>query len=119
MSGVEHRADGQSQSTNPRARPLRRTDLVAHLREHFAARGVELTRADAVEFFDELFRLCVQQLVDTGEFSLPRLVQFTMKERVAYTARNPSTGEAIEIPASLVVRVRPAGQLRKLMRVPR
>ena len=108
----------QSQSMNPRARPLRRTDLVAHLRKHLAARGVELTRADASEFFDELYRVCVQQLVDTGEFRLPRLVRFTMQERAAYTATNPSTGEPVELPASLVVRARPAEQLRKLMRVP-
>ena len=109
----------QSQSTNPRGRPLRRTDLVAHLREHFAARGVELTRADAVEILDELFRVCVQQLVDIGEFRLPRLARFTMQERGAYTTRIPSTGEAIDVPASFVVKARPAEQLRKLMRVPK
>ena len=82
-----------------RLRRLRRTDLMAHFVEHFAARGLTLRRADAREFLEELHRLCVQQLKDTGEFTLPRMAKFVVRQRPARTGRNPRTGEALRIEA--------------------
>ena len=95
-----------------RPRRLRRTDLMAHFVEHFAARGLRLRRADAREFLEELHRLCVQQLKDTGEFTLPRMAKFVVRQRRARTGRNPGTGEAIRIEAKKAVGVRVAKQLK-------
>ena len=93
-------------------RHLRKTDLMAHFVEHFAARGVTLRRADAREFLEELHRLCAQQLKDTGEFTLPRMATFVLRQRPARTGRNPRTGEAIQIKAREAVTVRVARQLK-------
>ena len=96
----------------PTARRMRKTDLMAHFIEHFSLRGVTLRRADAREFFEELHRLCVQQLKDTGEFTLPRLARFLLRRRAERAGRNPRTGESIRIRAGQVVTTRVARQLR-------
>lgn len=93
-------------------RRMRATDLVAHFIEHFAALDIKLKRADARAFFEELQRVCVQQLRDTGEFTLPRMAKFVLRERKARTGRNPRTGEEVQIAAGPVVRARVAKQLR-------
>ncbi len=95
-----------------KVRRMRTTDLVAHFIEHFSHLDVKLRRADAREFFDELHRLCVQQLNDTGEFTLPRIARFVLRERGARIARNPRTGAAVEVPAGRSVGARIAKQLK-------
>lgn len=85
---------------------------MAHFIEHFAARGIRLRRADAREFLEELHRLCVQQLKDTGEFTLPRMAKFVLRPRAARTGRNPRAGEAIQLKAGEAVTARVAQQLK-------
>ncbi len=87
------------QVDRPKVRRMGKTDVMAHLVEHFAARSLTLGRADAREFLEELHRLCVQQLKDTGEFTLPCMAKFVMRQRPARNGRNPATGEAIRIEA--------------------
>ena len=96
----------------PKVRRMGKTDVMAHFVEHFAARGLTLGRADAREFLEELHRLCVQQLKDTGEFTLPHMAKFVLRQRPARDGRNPATGEAIRIEARKVVTVRVATQLK-------
>ena len=57
------------------ARKMSKTELFAHFVEHFAAVNISLKRADAREFFEELQRLCEQQLQDCGEFTLPGIAK--------------------------------------------
>ena len=93
-------------------RPMRKTDLMAHFIEHFSSRGVILQRADAREFLEELHRVCVRQLKDTGEFTVPRIAKFVLRHRAARTGRNPRTGATIRIDAGPAVTARVARQLR-------
>ena len=87
-------------------------DRDAHFVEHFGAVNNSLKRADAREFFEELQRLCGQQLQDCGEFTLPGIAKLVLQKREARTGRNPATGEAIEIPSKQVVKARIAKQLK-------
>ena len=93
-------------------RRMRKTDLMMHFIEHFSSLGLTLRRSDAREFFDELHRVCVRQLKDTGEFTLPRIAKFLLRQRAARTGRNPRTGESVRIRAGLAVTVRVARQLK-------
>ena len=93
-------------------RQMRKTDLIAYFIEHFAARGVMLRRADAREFLEELQRLCVRQLKDTGEFTLPSMAKFVVRQRAARTTRNPRTGDPIQLEARKAVTARVARQLK-------
>ena len=40
---------------------------------------------------------------------------FTAQKKPARTGRNPRTGETIEIPASVAVKFKPAGELKKAL----
>ena len=96
------------------ARKMGKTELFAHFVEHFAAVDISLKRADADarEFFEELQRVCEQQLQDCGEFTLPGIAKLVLQKREARTGRNPATGQAIEIPPKQVVKARIAKQLK-------
>ncbi len=94
------------------ARKMGKTELFAYFVDQMAAREVSLKRADVREFFDELQRLCEQQLQESGEFTLPGIAKFVLQKREARTGRNPATGEAIQIPAKQVVKARITKQLK-------
>ena len=98
-------------------RPMRKTDLMAHFIEHFSSRGVALRRADAREFLEELHRVCVRQLKDTGEFTVPRIAKFILRQRAARAGRNPRTGAPIRIAAGQAVTARVARQLKDAFQV--
>ena len=91
---------------------MRKTDLLAHYVEHFAAFDIGFTRAHAREFLDELQRVCQEQLLETGEFTLPGIATLVLRKRGARSGRNPATGETIMISARSVVRTRIAKQLK-------
>ena len=91
---------------------MRKTDLLAHYVEHFAAFDIGFTRAHAREFLDELQRVCQEQLLETGEFTLPGIATLVLRKRGARSGRNPATGETITISARSVVRTRIAKQLK-------
>ena len=75
------------------ARKMGKTELFAHFVEHFAAVDISLKRADAREFFEELQRLCEQQLQDCGEFTLPGIAKLVLQKREARTGRNQQPGK--------------------------
>lgn len=49
-------------------------------------------------------------------FFVPNFGSFDTPERAATTKRNPQTGEPISVPARRVVRFRPTGRLKKMVR---
>ena len=85
---------------------------MAHVCDHLRSRGVYLRREDARAIFDELSRLAVEQLAETGRLRMPGLARFAVRERAARTGRNPRTGERVEVPAGQAVTVRVAKQLK-------
>ena len=68
--------------------------------------------ADAREFLEELQRLCVRQLKETDEFTLPSMAEFVVRQRAARTTRNPRTGDPIQLEAREAVTARVARQLK-------
>ena len=57
-------------------------------------------------------RVCQEQLLETGEFTLPGIATLVLRKRGARSGRNPATGETITISARSVVRTRIAKQLK-------
>ncbi len=84
-----------------------KSELFSHFAEKF-----DVKRTQARDFFDELARLCEEELKRTGEFVLPGMVKLVVQKRKARTGRNPATGEAIQIPAKTVVKARIIKQLK-------
>jgi DNA-binding protein HU-beta len=111
-AGVHNRALTPGGASMAAARKMGKTELFVHFVEHMDAFGISLKRADVREFFDELQKICAQELQDSGEFTLPGIAKLVLQKREARMGRNPATGEAIEIPAKQVVKARIAKQIK-------
>jgi DNA-binding protein HU-beta len=70
------------------------------------------TKVQAEEVVDTIIDTIVGTLKKGGEVSIAGLGIFSTKNRAARTARNPRTGEAIQVPAMRVPKFRPAKGLK-------
>ena len=71
-----------------------------------------MTKADAERAVETVISCIVEQLKDGNEVSIAGLGIFSAKMRNARTARNPRTGEPIEVPAMRVPKFRAAKALK-------
>ena len=86
------------------AKPLSKTKVVAHI-----AAKCGTPKKTAAAFFEELFKLAVKECKGgAGKFVIPNLGRAVKAHRKARMGRNPQTGEAIQIKAKTVVRLRPS-----------
>lgn len=74
------------------------------------------TKADAERAVETMLGCIVDTLKDGNEVSIAGLGIFSAKMRNARTARNPRTGEAIEVPAMRVPKFRAAKALKDAVR---
>jgi DNA-binding protein HU-beta len=82
-------------------KPMTKAEVVAHFATKF-----DLPKKTAAAVVEELASLAVAQTRDAGEFTLPGIGKLVKTERKARTGRNPKTGQAIQIPAKTVIKMR-------------
>ena len=70
------------------------------------------TKVQAEEVVDTVIDSVVSTLKKGGEVSIAGLGIFSTKTRAARQARNPRTGESIQVPAMRVPKFRPAKALK-------
>jgi len=70
------------------------------------------TKASAERVVDKIFETITSSLTKGEEVSVAGFGIFSAKERAARTARNPRTGEAIQVPAMRVPKFRAAKALK-------
>lgn len=70
------------------------------------------TKADAERMLDAVLDAVVSTLKKGNEVSIAGLGIFSVKARAARTARNPRTGEAVNVPATRVPKFRAAKALK-------
>jgi DNA-binding protein HU-beta len=70
------------------------------------------TKVAAEQAVDTIIESIVGTLKADGEVSIAGLGIFHTKRRAARTARNPRTGEAIQVPSMRVPKFRPAKALK-------
>lgn len=73
---------------------------------------LDLSKADAERAVETVISSIVDTLKDGNEVSIAGLGIFSAKMRNARTARNPRTGESIEVPAMRVPKFRAAKALK-------
>jgi DNA-binding protein HU-beta len=73
--------------------------------EYFA-RQTGMKRAEMKGLFSELSSLAAAELRSKGEFVLPGFGKLVRSKRKAREGRNPTTGEAIQIPAKTTLKFR-------------
>ncbi len=71
-----------------------------------------LTKKVAHEALDAFRETLVTGLREDGEVMLIGIGKFSVEVRPAHTGRNPSTGEAIDIPAKNKVKFKPGKALK-------
>ena len=74
------------------------------------------TKVAAEQAVDLMISTIVNSLTKGDEVSVAGLGIFSAKQRAARTARNPRTGELIQVPAMRVPKFRPAKALKDAVR---
>ncbi|HKD83700.1 MAG TPA: HU family DNA-binding protein [Terriglobales bacterium] len=82
---------------------MTKTQLVRHMAEKN-----ELNNKQAAAFLDSLAEVAIKETKKSGVFIVPGLGRLVKSNRKARMGRNPQTGEAIKIPAKVVVKFRVA-----------
>ena len=81
-----------------------------------------LTQVPATAFVQRIFDGITETLLSEGRLELRNFGVFEVKERKPRRARNPRTGEAVDVPAKLVATFKPGREMeervRRLERVP-
>ena len=80
---------------------MTKSQIVAHLAEKSG-----IPKKTAAALIEELATLATKQTKSGGQFVVPGLGKALKANRKARMGRNPSTGEAIKIPARTVVKFR-------------
>ena len=93
-----------------------------HINQHaiiskIAKERDDLTRRQVAEVYEAIVDKIEAKLREGVEVELTRFAKFELVDRDAKTARNPQTGEAVEVPAKTVVRVRNRKRLHELTTV--
>lgn len=86
---------------------MNKADIINKVHE-----SLGVTKADAERAVETMLGCIVDTLKDGNEVSIAGLGIFSAKMRNARTARNPRTGEAIEVPAMRVPKFRAAKALK-------
>ncbi len=74
------------------------------------------TKADAERAVEAMIEMIVTTLKEGDEVSIAGLGIFKTKTRAARTARNPRTGESVQVPAMRVPKFQPAKALKEAVR---
>jgi DNA-binding protein HU-beta len=94
-------------------KPMTKAQSVSHFAKKF-----ELSKRNAAAILDEVASLAISETKKAGSFTLPGIGKLVLVKRKARMGRNPSTGEAIKIPAKTVVKMRIAKAAKEAI-VPR
>ena len=78
----------------------------------FVAQSTDNTSKDTEEIVDEFINYVKNSLVQHEDVVIHGFGKFTTKLRDARTARNPQTGETIEVPAKYALTFKPTSTLK-------
>lgn len=81
----------------------------------FVADSTENTVKDTTEIVDTFIDYIRHSLVQHEDVVIHGFGRFDTKLRESRTARNPRTGETIEVPAKYAVTFKPVGALKELV----
>lgn len=78
---------------------MNKSDLV-----DYVSNELNITKTDVLQAINVVLAGIKKGLADTGEVRLENFGTFKVRERAAYSGKNPNTGEVIKVPATKVVR---------------
>ncbi|AUS16118.1 HU family DNA-binding protein [Bacillus velezensis] len=86
---------------------MNKTEFVGEVAEKLG-----VTKKEAAPKVEAVFNVIVETLTKGESIKIPGVGTFEVRERAARKGRNIQTGEEIEIPASKVVKFKPAKALK-------
>lgn len=89
---------------------MTKTDLV-----NFIAEEAGLTKADATRALDAFMGGVTEGLKKEGKVTLTGFCTFAAEKKPAKKGRNPRTGETVEIPARVAVKVKAGSKLKEAL----
>ncbi len=95
-------------------KPLTKAQVITHFADKF-----ELPKKTVTSILEELTELAAAEAKDSGAFTMPGIGKITLSDRKARTGRNPATGEAIEIPAKTVVKMKLSKSFQEIVVPPK
>ena len=84
-------------------KPLTKAQIVSYFAKKF-----DLSKKVASSVIEEMAALAIAETKKAGAFTLPGVGKLVLVRRKARVGRTPATGEAINIPAKTVVKMRVA-----------
>lgn len=87
---------------------LTKADLVEEV-----ARSTQLTKKQAEEIVNTVFRTIVESLQTGRKIELRGFGSFRIRNRGARTGRNPKTGEKVEVPPKRIPYFKPGKELKE------
>ena len=91
-----------------------RNDMIEGIMRHAG-----ISKANVARFYDGLAELVRRELIRNKQFVLPGLGVLRVRNLSARKARNPQTGEIIDVPAKKAVRFKAYSALDELLNGPR
>lgn len=82
-------------------------------RHHELRESCQISKADMTAVLAALGDVVASELRQGNEVVLPEIGKLVVSERAARTGRNPQTGEELTVPASRVVKLKPAKALKE------
>jgi nucleoid DNA-binding protein len=77
---------------------------------------IGLTQLKTKEIVQDTFNAIVDTLIDVGRIELRNFGVFEVKKRKARKARNPRTGEKVDVPPKFVVTFKPGKEMEERVR---
>lgn len=105
------RLSSQTIISSPQTISMNKMDIISKVHEK-----LDITKADAERAVETVIDSIVDSLKQGREVSIAGLGIFSAKMRDARTARNPRTGESIEVPAMRVPKFRAAKALKEAVK---
>ncbi len=95
---------------------MNKAQLAEKLHDMHAKKGMDTTKKHSDEVVDFVFDSITEALKKGDEVSIAGFGVFVTKQRKARTARNPRTGETVNVPATTVPRFRAGKGLKEAVK---
>jgi DNA-binding protein HU-beta len=89
---------------------MNKTDLVNEV-----ASSIDMTKSDASIVVSTMVDSMIDGLLESGKLALSGLGTFSVVTRNARVARNPQTGEPVDVPAKKVVKFKMSSKLKEAL----
>lgn len=87
-------------------------ELIKEIATKATTKDRKVTQAEAKEELDRVIECIVDAIVSGGGVRLMGLGTFTVEDKPAHVARNPRTGEMVQVPAKKVPKFKISASLK-------